>query len=91
MIGGVRLTGVAHEVEADVICSMLRVEGIECSAHLADSIESSGGWVEIVVDESDLAAAGELLASAEALSRERNGSAACSVLQRAAVHLRALA
>jgi hypothetical protein len=63
---GVHLSVVANEGDADVICSMLRVEGIECSAHPADSIESSGGWVEIVVDASDLAAARELLASAEA-------------------------
>jgi hypothetical protein len=64
MIGGARLTVMANEGEADVICSMLRVEGIECSTHPADSIESIGDWVEIVVDESDLAAARELLASA---------------------------
>jgi hypothetical protein len=37
---GVRLTLVASQGEADVICSMLRAEGIECAERMPDSIES---------------------------------------------------
>lgn len=62
----VRLTVVASQGEADVICSMLRTEGIECAQRMADSIETSGNWQEVLVAESDLASARELLASAEA-------------------------
>lgn len=59
---GVRLTVVASQGEADLICSLLRAEGIKCTERMADSIESSGGWREILVLESDLASARELLA-----------------------------
>jgi type III secretory pathway lipoprotein EscJ len=62
---GVPLAVVASQGEADVICSLLRAEGIKCAERMADSIESSGGWREILVSESDLASARELLASAE--------------------------
>lgn len=62
---GVRLTVVSSQGEADVICSLLRSEGIKCAERMADSIESSAGWREILVSESDLASARELLASAE--------------------------
>jgi type III secretory pathway lipoprotein EscJ len=62
---GVRLTVVPSQGEADVICSLLRAEGISCAERMADSIESSGGWREILVEESDLAFARELLPSAE--------------------------
>jgi len=48
---------------------MLRVEGIECAERMADSIETSGNWREVLVAESDLASARELLASAEVLGR----------------------
>ena len=65
MTFGVRLTVVASQGEADVICSLLRAEGIKCVERMADSIESSGGWREILVSESDLVLARELLASAE--------------------------
>jgi type III secretory pathway lipoprotein EscJ len=61
----VRLTVVASQGEADVICSLLRAHGIRCAERLADSIESSGGWREILVSKADLASASELLASAE--------------------------
>jgi type III secretory pathway lipoprotein EscJ len=57
---GVPLTVVASQGEADVICSLLRSEGIQCSDRMTDSIDS-GGWREILVPESDLAAARELL------------------------------
>ena len=59
---GVRLTVVASQGEADLICSLLRAEGIKCTERMADSIESSGGRREILVLESDLASARELLA-----------------------------
>lgn len=62
MMLGVRLTVVPTQGETDVICSMLRVEGIKCADRLADSIETSGNRWEILVAESDLAAARELLA-----------------------------
>ncbi|HET8651141.1 MAG TPA: hypothetical protein VFM13_01060 [Gaiellaceae bacterium] len=50
-----RLTVVASQGEADVICSLLGSEGIECAERMADSIETSVGWREILVTESDLA------------------------------------
>ena len=62
---GVSLTVVASQGEADVICSLLRSEGIKCAERMADSIESNAGWREILVSESDLASARELLVSAE--------------------------
>ena len=46
---GVRLTVVGSQGEADVICSLLRAEGIKCAERMADSIESSGGRREILV------------------------------------------
>jgi hypothetical protein len=62
----VRLTVVASQGEADVICSMLRAEGIKCAERVADSIESIGNWREVLVAEADLTQARELLASAQA-------------------------
>ena len=56
----------ASQGEADVICSMLRAAGVQCTERLADSIETSGNWRDILVAESDLATARELLARAEA-------------------------
>lgn len=47
-----------------MICSLLHSEGIKCAERMADSIETSGGWREILVSETDLASARELLASA---------------------------
>jgi len=61
---GVTLTIVASQGEADVICSMLGAEGIECSERSADSA-ASGVAREVLVAPSDLAWARELLASAE--------------------------
>jgi hypothetical protein len=63
---GVRLTVVSGHGEADVICSMLRAEGIKCAERAADSIESIGNWREVLVAEADLTQARELLASAQA-------------------------
>lgn len=45
---GVGLTVVASQGEADVICSLLRAEGIKCAERMAESIESSGSWRENV-------------------------------------------
>jgi hypothetical protein len=65
MMLGVSLTVVASQGEADVICSLLRSEGIECAQRMADSIETSGGWREILVSKADFASARELLASTQ--------------------------
>jgi hypothetical protein len=66
----VRLTVVSSELEAETICSMLRAEGIECGLQRTD-VSGAGwgpqGWTEVLVAESDLARAEELLgADAEA-------------------------
>jgi hypothetical protein len=66
MTVGVRLTVVASHGEADVICSMLRAEGIASAERMAGSIDTFANWREILVAESDLAAAREVVASAEA-------------------------
>jgi hypothetical protein len=65
MTFGVRLTVVESQGEADVICSMLRAEGIRCSERQAHSIEDKRDRREILAAESDLPRARELLASAE--------------------------
>jgi hypothetical protein len=62
---GVRLTVVESQGEADVICSMLRAEGIKCAERLTESVESFSNRREILVAEADLALARELVASAE--------------------------
>jgi hypothetical protein len=65
----VRLTVVASQGEADVICSLLRSADIRCADRatgiFAERGGGFGGWREVLVDEDDLAAARELLASAE--------------------------
>jgi hypothetical protein len=62
---GVRLTVVASQGEADVICSLLRAHGIECGERPTDlSAEQGagwGGWREVLVRQDDLAFAEELL------------------------------
>lgn len=61
---GVRLTVVPSEAEAEVICGLLRVNGISCGHREADSIEQFGGsWHEILVPENDLPAARDLIAT----------------------------
>jgi hypothetical protein len=62
---GVRLTTVASQGEADVICALLRAHGIKCADRMADSIETSGNWREVLVAEDDLVLARELLARGE--------------------------
>jgi hypothetical protein len=65
---GVRLTVVSSEAEADIICSLLRVNGISCEERATDialpGAGGSGGWREILVREDQLEAARELLATA---------------------------
>jgi hypothetical protein len=61
---GVRLTVVPSLAEADVICGLLRVNGIPCNHREADNIEMLGGlWHEVLVPEDRLAEARDLLAS----------------------------
>lgn len=64
---GVRLTVVGSQGEADIICSLLRVNGIRCGERAASvSVEGGGGfggWREILVSEDQLEAARELLAT----------------------------
>ena len=62
------LTVVGDELEAETLCGLLRVNGIECdyrrtdlSAGRADGSSSMSGPTEILVNEADLEAARELL------------------------------
>jgi Putative prokaryotic signal transducing protein len=62
------LTVVHDEAEAEIICGMLRVNGIECSHRKTDLAAgsstigfASGGPFELLVHEEDLVAARELL------------------------------
>jgi hypothetical protein len=65
LIFGVRLTVVSSEVEAETICGLLRANGIPCSYRAPDlAAEAFGGWWrEILVPETELAAARELIES----------------------------
>ena len=64
---GVVLTVVPTEQEADLLCGLLRSEGIECGYRDTEAIDSpledfiAAGAREILVHESDLEAARELL------------------------------
>lgn len=63
------LTVVSGEPEAEVVCGLLRSAGIECAHRDTEAIESpledfiAAGPQEIVVHQSDLEAAKELLAA----------------------------
>jgi hypothetical protein len=63
------LTVVSGESEAEVVCGLLRSEGIECAYRDTDAIDSSveefiaAGPREILVHPSNLEAAKELLAA----------------------------
>ncbi len=63
---------VSGEAEAQVVCGLLRSEGIECAYRDTEAIDSSledfiaAGSREILVHPSDLEAAKELLAAPEA-------------------------
>ena len=61
----VRLTVVGSQGEADVICSFLRSNGIECGERAAgDDARRGGGWSgwrEVLVRVADLATARDLI------------------------------
>ena len=63
------LTVVSGEPEAEVVCGLLRSEGIQCAYRDTETIETSledfmaAGAREILVRQSDLEAAKELLAA----------------------------
>ncbi len=66
------LTVVPDEGEAEILCRMLRAEGIRCAHYRtnassggSDASASFGGWREIVVLENDLERARELLPTFE--------------------------
>jgi hypothetical protein len=65
------LTVVSGQPEAEVVCGLLRSEGIECGYRDTDRIDSSledfiaAGAQEILVHEADLQAAKELLAASQ--------------------------
>jgi Putative prokaryotic signal transducing protein len=66
----VPVTTVDDEMEADVVCGLLRSAGLECGfrATTADDSAFEGlgaGRMEILVHPSDLAAAREILGAAE--------------------------
>jgi len=62
---------VSGESEAEVVCGLLRSAGIECGYRETDAIDSSledfiaSGPREVLVRESDLGAAKQLLADAQ--------------------------
>lgn len=68
-----RLTTVPNEGEAEILCRMLRVEGIRCGHRMTDQFlwDDSGrafdGWREILVAEPDLARAREILSTTDSL------------------------
>jgi hypothetical protein len=62
------LTVVHDEAEAEIICGLLRANGIECSYRNTDLAAgawtvgfASGGPIELLVNEEDIVAARELL------------------------------
>jgi hypothetical protein len=68
----VRVTITPNELEADVVCSFLRAEGIRCAHRVTnigagawDGVPNVGGPREVLVDPADLDAAREALASAD--------------------------
>jgi hypothetical protein len=67
--GAVVLKVVSGVSEAEVVCGLLRSAGIECAHRDTDAIDSpledfiAAGAQEILVHETDLAAAKELLAA----------------------------
>jgi hypothetical protein len=60
----VRLTVVSSQAEADIVCSLLRANGIACADRPADisgEVMGFGSWTEVLVAEADVPAAQELL------------------------------
>jgi hypothetical protein len=71
----VRLTVVAGEGQAELVCGLLRAEGIRCYHRSTDvsaeaALASLGQWREIVVLSDDLSRARELLDAAEPAADE---------------------
>jgi putative signal transducing protein len=72
MDAGVTLTTVPGEIEADVVCGLLRAAGIECGHKVTEELDSpldgfaADGPREILVHESDLDTARAVLADAQA-------------------------
>jgi hypothetical protein len=64
-VAAVQLTVVRDAGEAEMLCGLLRAEGILCNHRETDvaagDLASFGGWREVLVDESDLERARELL------------------------------
>jgi hypothetical protein len=67
----VRLTVVGNELEAEMLCGLLRTNGIACmsrrtdlAAGMADASSAIGGPREILVEEEQLEAARKLLPDA---------------------------
>jgi hypothetical protein len=69
---GVVVTTVADEIEAEVVCGLLRSNGFECGHRVTEATDSplegiaSDGPREILVHESDLERARSVLADAQA-------------------------
>jgi hypothetical protein len=67
MSDAVRLTTTENEIEAEILCGMLRAEGIQCVQQPTNSSADQsmggglGGWREVLVDEADLDRARKLL------------------------------
>jgi hypothetical protein len=66
------LTIVPNEVEADLVCSFLRTQGIRCNHRVTnvgaggwDGVPNAGGPREVLVEPADVERAREALASAE--------------------------
>lgn len=68
---GVVVTTVSDEIEADVVCGLLRSAGLECGHRVTEATDSllegiaADGPREILVHESELEAARAVLADAQ--------------------------
>ena len=68
---GVVLTVVSSPPEADIVCGLLRTNGIECGYRDTEAIDSTiedfieAGPVEVLVPAEDLEAARQLLAASQ--------------------------
>jgi hypothetical protein len=72
---GVPVTEVSGEVEAELVCGLLRAAGLECghrvTAEVDSAVEGFGGGPRVVlVHEADLDAARRVLAEAESAGSE---------------------
>lgn len=70
-MSAVTLKVVGDELEAEIVCGMLRTNGIKCSYRRSNMSAGAGtlgggfpiaGLTDVLVDEDDLDAAGKLLA-----------------------------